>query len=139
MWLIIKLPFLFLSTPPCSHHTYPLAPIMAPSLEEPTQVDFDAPLKAAPKLVAPEPGMWPRHPSALLQLPDCARRVSVADYSLHRTLSWPRIATGRASRQLRRLPQPSNMCLRTERPRPRHSPHNRAPLLRKAQDPRSER
>jgi hypothetical protein len=29
---------------------------MAPSLEEPTQVDFDAPLKAAPKLVAPEPG-----------------------------------------------------------------------------------
>ena len=29
---------------------------MAPSLEEPTQVDFDAPLKAAPQLVAPEPG-----------------------------------------------------------------------------------
>jgi hypothetical protein len=31
---------------------------MAPSLEveEPVQVDFEAPLKAAPKLVAPEPG-----------------------------------------------------------------------------------
>jgi len=32
---------------------------MAPSLEEPTQVDFDAPLKNAPKLVAPEPGTYP--------------------------------------------------------------------------------
>lgn len=31
---------------------------MAPSLEEPVQVDFEAPLKAAPKLVAPEPGMF---------------------------------------------------------------------------------
>ena len=30
---------------------------MGPSLEEPTQVDLDAPLKAVPKLVAPEPGM----------------------------------------------------------------------------------
>ena len=29
---------------------------MAPHLEEPTQVDLDAPLKAAPTLVAPEPG-----------------------------------------------------------------------------------
>lgn len=30
---------------------------MAPSLEEPTTADvFDAPSKAAPKLVAPEPG-----------------------------------------------------------------------------------
>lgn len=29
---------------------------MAPSLEEPIQVDLAAPLKAAPKLVAPEPG-----------------------------------------------------------------------------------
>lgn len=29
---------------------------MAPMIEEPTQVDLDAPLKAAPKLVAPEPG-----------------------------------------------------------------------------------
>ena len=33
---------------------------MAPSLEESTQIDFEAPLKAAPKLVAPEPGM--QHP-----------------------------------------------------------------------------
>ena len=35
---------------------------MAPSLEEPTQVDLDAPLKLAPELVAPEPGTplnWP--------------------------------------------------------------------------------
>ncbi|KAF2650598.1 cytosolic Fe-S cluster assembly factor NBP35 [Lophiostoma macrostomum CBS 122681] len=32
---------------------------MAPSLEEPTQVDLDAPLKAAPKLVAPEPEHCP--------------------------------------------------------------------------------
>ncbi|KAF2473691.1 P-loop containing nucleoside triphosphate hydrolase protein [Lindgomyces ingoldianus] len=32
---------------------------MAPSFEEPTQVDFDAPLKAAPKLVAPEPEHCP--------------------------------------------------------------------------------
>jgi Mrp family chromosome partitioning ATPase len=32
---------------------------MAPSLEEPTQVDLDAPLKNAPKLVAPEPGTYP--------------------------------------------------------------------------------
>ncbi|OAL54520.1 P-loop containing nucleoside triphosphate hydrolase protein [Pyrenochaeta sp. DS3sAY3a] len=32
---------------------------MAPSLEEPTEVDFDAPLKAAPKLVAPEPEHCP--------------------------------------------------------------------------------
>ncbi|KAF2182462.1 cytosolic Fe-S cluster assembly factor NBP35 [Zopfia rhizophila CBS 207.26] len=32
---------------------------MAPSLEEPTQVDFDAPIKAAPKLVAPEPEHCP--------------------------------------------------------------------------------
>jgi hypothetical protein len=37
---------------------------MAPSLEEPVhvevpvQVNFEAPLKAAPKLVAPEPGMF---------------------------------------------------------------------------------
>ena len=31
---------------------------MAPSLEEPVQVDFEAPLKAAPKLVAPEPGTF---------------------------------------------------------------------------------
>lgn len=31
---------------------------MAPSLEEPVQVDFEAPLKAAPKLVAPEPGRF---------------------------------------------------------------------------------
>ncbi|KAF2108058.1 cytosolic Fe-S cluster assembly factor NBP35 [Lophiotrema nucula] len=30
-----------------------------PSLEEPTQIDFDAPLKAAPKLVAPEPEHCP--------------------------------------------------------------------------------
>lgn len=30
--------------------------VMAPSLEEPTQIDLDAPLKSAPKLVAPEPG-----------------------------------------------------------------------------------
>jgi len=34
--------------------------IMAPSLEESTQIDFEAPLKAAPKLVAPEPGT--QHP-----------------------------------------------------------------------------
>ncbi|KAF2738931.1 cytosolic Fe-S cluster assembly factor NBP35 [Polyplosphaeria fusca] len=32
---------------------------MAPSLEEPMQIDFDAPLKAAPKLVAPEPEHCP--------------------------------------------------------------------------------
>ena len=32
---------------------------MAPSLEEPMQVDLDAPLKAAPKLVAPEPEHCP--------------------------------------------------------------------------------
>ncbi|MCJ1304004.1 cytosolic Fe-S cluster assembly factor nbp35 [Hypocenomyce scalaris] len=32
---------------------------MAPSLEEPTQVDLNAPLKAAPKLVAPEPEHCP--------------------------------------------------------------------------------
>ncbi|CAI6274775.1 unnamed protein product [Periconia digitata] len=32
---------------------------MAPSLEEPTQVDLDAPLKNAPKLVAPEPEHCP--------------------------------------------------------------------------------
>ncbi|OCL05996.1 P-loop containing nucleoside triphosphate hydrolase protein [Glonium stellatum] len=32
---------------------------MAPSLEEPTQIDFEAPLKAAPKLVAPEPEHCP--------------------------------------------------------------------------------
>jgi hypothetical protein len=30
--------------------------IMAPSLEEPIQVNLSAPLMAAPKLVAPEPG-----------------------------------------------------------------------------------
>lgn len=30
---------------------------MAPSLEEPNEVDISAPLKATPKLVAPEPGM----------------------------------------------------------------------------------
>ncbi|KAF2709123.1 P-loop containing nucleoside triphosphate hydrolase protein [Pleomassaria siparia CBS 279.74] len=30
-----------------------------PTMEEPTQVDFDAPLKAAPKLVAPEPEHCP--------------------------------------------------------------------------------
>lgn len=35
---------------------------MAPSLEEPIQVDFSAPLKAAPKLVAPEPGKPPLRP-----------------------------------------------------------------------------
>lgn len=37
-----------------THHTL----TMAPSLEEPTQVDLDAPLKTAPKLVAPEPGTF---------------------------------------------------------------------------------
>ena len=31
---------------------------MAPSLEEPTVADLDAPSRAAPKLVAPEPGMY---------------------------------------------------------------------------------
>jgi hypothetical protein len=31
-------------------------PKMAPSLEENTQVDLSLPMKAAPKLVAPEPG-----------------------------------------------------------------------------------
>lgn len=36
---------------------------MAPSLEEPTQVDLNAPLKVAPKLVAPEPGTLPLSPS----------------------------------------------------------------------------
>ena len=30
---------------------------MAPSLEEPVPVALEAPLKNAPKLVAPEPGM----------------------------------------------------------------------------------
>ena len=30
--------------------------MMAPSLEDPVQVDLAAPLKAVPKLVAPEPG-----------------------------------------------------------------------------------
>jgi hypothetical protein len=30
---------------------------MAPAFEEPQDVDIDAPLRAAPKLVAPEPGM----------------------------------------------------------------------------------
>ncbi|MCJ1367514.1 cytosolic Fe-S cluster assembly factor nbp35 [Acarospora aff. strigata] len=32
---------------------------MAPSLEEPTQIDLDAPLKVAPKLLAPEPEHCP--------------------------------------------------------------------------------
>ena len=31
---------------------------MAPSLEEPPTVDLSAPLKTAPKLVAPEPGSY---------------------------------------------------------------------------------
>ena len=40
---------------------------MAPSFEEPTQqVDLDAPLKVAPKLVAPEPGMRPSTPFPFL-------------------------------------------------------------------------
>src|ERR1043165_2849205 len=38
---------------------------MAPSLEEPTQMDLDAPLKAAPKLVAPEPGAHTPPPLSL--------------------------------------------------------------------------
>lgn len=37
---------------------------MAPSLEEPVQVDFEAPLKAAPQLVAPEPGRFAPPPQA---------------------------------------------------------------------------
>lgn len=36
---------------------------MAPSLEDPIQVIFTAPLKVAPKLVAPEPGKPPLRPS----------------------------------------------------------------------------
>ena len=38
---------------------------MVPSLEEPIQVDLSAPLKAAPKLVAPEPGKTIHFPPLL--------------------------------------------------------------------------
>ncbi|KAL9120383.1 MAG: hypothetical protein Q9187_003061 [Circinaria calcarea] len=49
-------------TPLYKRHVTPLKEEngrMAPSLEEPTQVDLDAPLKVAPKLVAPEPEHCP--------------------------------------------------------------------------------
>lgn len=49
--LFFSLPEFLALTP---HYT---TAAMAPSLEEPTQVDLDAPLKSAPKLVAPEPGI----------------------------------------------------------------------------------
>lgn len=51
---------LFSSTQPCRLDTHIATTTrdMAPSLEEPVQVDFEAPLKAAPKLVAPEPGRF---------------------------------------------------------------------------------
>lgn len=41
------------------HPVHSYSHTMAPSLEEPVQVDLDAPLKAASKLVAPEPGIPP--------------------------------------------------------------------------------
>lgn len=41
---------------------------MAPSLEEPIQVDLTAPLKVAPKLVAPEPGN--SSPDSALHVPN---------------------------------------------------------------------
>ena len=51
---------LFSSTQRCRLYTHIATTTreMAPSLEEPVQVDFEAPLKAAPKLVAPEPGRF---------------------------------------------------------------------------------
>lgn len=53
---------------------------MAPSLEEPIQVDFSAPLKAAPKLVAPEPGKITATP--------LRHNVSIELTAAPRTLSW---------------------------------------------------
>lgn len=53
---------------------------MAPSLEEPIQVDLSAPLKVAPKLVAPEPGKITAIP--------CRLSVSIELTAAPRTLSW---------------------------------------------------
>lgn len=53
---------------------------MAPSLEEPIQVDFSGPLKATPKLVAPEPGKITATPLRL--------NVSIELTAAPRTLSW---------------------------------------------------
>lgn len=53
------------STQQCRHYLHTsLTTTMAPSLEEPVQVDFEAPLKAAPQLVAPEPGRFAPPPQA---------------------------------------------------------------------------
>lgn len=51
---------------------------MAPSLEEPFQVDFNAPLKAAPKLVAPEPGKITTTSNVLFKLTAAPRTLSWA-------------------------------------------------------------
>ena len=59
-------------------HFLPTPLTMAPSLEEPTQVDLDAPLKNAPKLVAPEPGTSSHHRM---------RDKYILTYRLRRTLS----------------------------------------------------
>lgn len=53
---------------------------MAPSLEQPIQVDFSAPPKIAPKLVAPEPGKITATPFRL--------NVSIELTAPLRTLPW---------------------------------------------------
>lgn len=58
---------------------------MAPSLEVDEGLDMSAPLKAAPKLVAPEPGLLPRFYRCITMLMEL------------RTLSWSRITASRQS------------------------------------------
>ena len=60
---------------------------MAPSLEEPIQMNLSAPLVSAPQLVAPEPGM--------IYLKDRKRRLAPQTHfdtnsdKNSRTLPWP--------------------------------------------------
>lgn len=101
---------------------------MAPSRIEDNQiVDFEAPLKAAPKLIAPEPG-------TRQSIAQPAQSAAILTNFPHRTLSRPRIRKSRPRRRLRRLSKPTNLRHRTQRTRPGHPTHHRASLRHKTQD-----
>lgn len=126
----------------------------APSVEGNDNADINAPLKAAPKLVAPEPGIS----HSLISPPfaisfftflislrirlhffpssHCFEMSSQLLTPSRRTLPWSRIAKRRQGRCLRRLSKPANLRYRSQRPRSRHSPHHRPSCVRQAQDSR---
>jgi hypothetical protein len=103
---------LFPSYLPTPSHT------MAPSLEESTQIDFEAPLKAAPKLVAPEPGM--QHPlPPFLQSSYATLTLSlqstVPDPSLSKPVKATRAPGARTSKSAPRRPKGRTRTSRSSR------------------------